>query len=118
MMNELTIQTLGSPRVLADDAVALVARRLATDLASGSEASERVGDGMEYAGSRVYQPGDSPRRLDWRSTARRAEPYTREYESLLRVPFFVVADTSASMHASSVPISKLDAPTGSRRRSG
>lgn len=108
-METLTIQSLGSPRALAQDAVVLIARRLATDLAAGSEASARIGEGMEYAGSRPYQPGDTPRRMDWRSTARRNAPFTREYESLHRVPFFLVVDNSMSMRASSIPVSKLDA---------
>lgn len=94
---------------MSHHAVAIVARRLATDLAAGAEVSERVGDGVEYAGSRPYQAGDSLRRLDWRVTARQGEPFSREYESLLRVPFFIVVDNSASMRASSVAVSKLDA---------
>jgi uncharacterized protein (DUF58 family) len=87
----------------------MLVRRLADDLASGADDSSRIGGGIEYAQSRPYQPGDSLRRLDWRLTARRQRPYSREYEALKRVPLFLVIDTSASMRAKSGPCSKFDA---------
>lgn len=34
----------------------------------------------EYRGLREYRPGDDPRDVHWRSTARRGEPVIREYE--------------------------------------
>lgn len=34
----------------------------------------------EYRGLRAYRPGDDPRDVHWRSTARRGEPVVREYE--------------------------------------
>lgn len=34
----------------------------------------------EYRGLRAYRPGDDPRDVHWRSTARRAEPIVREYD--------------------------------------
>src|SRR5262249_28285085 len=75
------------------------------------DASTRVGHGLEYAASRPYQPGDSPRRLDWRLTSLRRQPYTRVQEALRRVNVFLVVDTSASMSVGSLALSKLDAAT-------
>jgi uncharacterized protein (DUF58 family) len=104
-----TLQSLGSPAALSHDALVLTARRLADDLALGTDASIRIGSGVEYAQSRPYRPGDSLRRLDWRVTARKGEPYTREFEALHRLPVYIIADTSASMVQASVPVSKSHA---------
>jgi len=38
--------------------------------------------GDEFAGLREYQPGDSPRRVDWKALARTGELYTRNFEDL------------------------------------
>lgn len=108
-MDTLTLETLGSPKSLSHDALTLAARRLATDLALGADPSVRIGAGIEYAQSRPYRPGDSIRRMDWRITARKGEPYSREYEELHRTPFYIVVDTSPSMLPASTAVSKLDA---------
>ncbi len=36
--------------------------------------------GMEFESLRAYVSGDEPRRIDWKATARRAEPITRQYD--------------------------------------
>ncbi len=40
----------------------------------------RSGDGLEFHQLRDYQPGDSPRRIDWKATARRRQLISREYQ--------------------------------------
>ncbi len=45
-----------------------------------SAAAPRAGFGTELFGVREYRPGDSLRRIHWRSTARRGELTVREYE--------------------------------------
>ena len=45
-------------------------RRLADDLAFGTDLSLFVGSGLEYAQSRPYAPGDPIKMMDWRLTAR------------------------------------------------
>ena len=45
-----------------------------------SIAAPRAGLGSELFGVREYRPGDSLRRIHWRSTARRGELIVREYE--------------------------------------
>lgn len=37
-------------------------------------------EGEDLAGLREYQPGDSPRRVDWKALARTGELYTRDFE--------------------------------------
>jgi uncharacterized protein (DUF58 family) len=48
------------------------------------EAGPRVlrhrGESLTFAGLRAYAPGDDPRRIDWKATARQRVPITREYD--------------------------------------
>ena len=47
---------------------------------AGQQSSRLYGRGMDYAESRVYQPGDDVRRLDWRLTARSGELHTKLFQ--------------------------------------
>lgn len=100
---------LPRPDEFAQSNFALVVRRLADDLAFGSDTSRFLGSGLEYASSRPYQPGDSLRTINWRLTARSQQAFVKEYESLKRTCVYIVVDTSASMLVSSVSLSKLHA---------
>ena len=82
---------LPPPEQLARGNFELVVRRLADDVAFGSDNSRLLGSGLEYAGSRPYVPGDSVRLLDWRLTARTARPYVREYEALKRTNVYLLS---------------------------
>jgi uncharacterized protein (DUF58 family) len=86
----------------------MVVRRLADDLAFGTDASLFVGSGLEYAQSRPYAPGDPIKMIDWRVTARLGRPYVKEYETLKRTCLYIVVDTSASMGVSSTRLTKHD----------
>ena len=44
---------------------------------SGGHLSRFRGRGMEFDESRVYQPGDDPRNMDWRVTARSGQPHVK-----------------------------------------
>ena len=74
-------------RPYADSEVALVFPRF-TSLAMRREphelqaslAAPRAGSGNELFGIREYRPGDSLRRIHWRSSARHGELVVREYE--------------------------------------
>jgi hypothetical protein len=44
---------------------------------SGGHLSRFRGRGMEFDESRVYQPGDDPRNMDWRVTARAGKPHVK-----------------------------------------
>jgi uncharacterized protein (DUF58 family) len=100
--------TLGPPDALAHGDFEMVVRRLADDLAFGMDASLFVGSGLEYAQSRLYQPGDSVKMIDWRLTARTGKAHVKEYQTLKRTSIHLVVDTSASMAIASTPLSKHD----------
>jgi len=52
---------------------------------------------MDYAESRVYQPGDDVRRLDWRLTARSGKLHTKLFQEDREASLLIVLDTHASM---------------------
>jgi len=96
------------PDELARGDFELVVRRLAEDIAFGADNSLFVGGGLEYAGSRPYEPGDSVRMLNWRLTARTGKPFVKQHEALKRTCIYTLVDTSGSMAVSSTPLSKHD----------
>lgn len=97
---------LRPPSELARGDFEMVVRRIADDLAFGTDASLFVGSGLEYASSRPYTAGDSIRMLNWRLTARTGKPFVKEYEALKRTTVYLIVDTSASMAVSSTPVDK------------
>lgn len=107
-MMQASANPLRKPDELARGDFEMVVRRLAEDLAFGADSSLFVGGGLEYAGSRPYQPGDPVRMLNWRLSARTGIPFVKEYEALKRTNVYLVVDTSASMAVSSQPLSKHD----------
>jgi uncharacterized protein (DUF58 family) len=46
---------------------------------SGPRVLRHRGESLTFAGLRAYAPGDDPRRIDWKATARQRIPITREY---------------------------------------
>ena len=68
---------LGPPEELSHGDFEMVVRRLADDLAFGTDASLFTGSGIEYAQSRPYEPGDPIKQIDWRMTARTTSSRSR-----------------------------------------
>ncbi len=52
---------------------------------------------MDYAESRIYQPGDDVRRLDWRLTARSGKLHTKLFQEDRESSLLILLDTHASM---------------------
>ena len=63
----------------------------------GANPSVFRGHGMEYAESRAYQPGDAPRMIDWRLTARSGKTWTKLYHEERERPVFLLVDLRAPM---------------------
>lgn len=81
-------------------------KRLADSLSYGTDLSNFIGQGIEYAQSRPYQHGDPIKSIDWRVTARMGKTYVKEYEVPKSIPVWLIIDTSASMTISSTLLSK------------
>jgi uncharacterized protein (DUF58 family) len=64
------------------------------------------GHGSEPGESRLYQPGDDVRRIDWNVTARTNETYVREQIADHDLTAWLVVDASASMQFGTVPNDK------------
>lgn len=73
-----------------------VARRARRSLV-GAHGSRFRGRGMEFAESRIYQPGDDVRSIDWRVTARTGRPHTKLFQEERERPVILVVDLGASM---------------------
>ena len=101
-------QSLRPPNELIHADFEIVARRLADDMAFGTDTSLFVGSGLEYAQSRPYEPGDSIRQMDWRITAKTGKAFVKQYETLKRIAMYLVIDTSSSMSVASTQLTKHD----------
>lgn len=64
---------------------------------SGGHLSRFRGRGMEFDESRVYQPGDDPRNMDWRVTARAGTPHVKLFREERERPVWLLVDQGASM---------------------
>jgi uncharacterized protein (DUF58 family) len=53
-------------------------RPLETQAFSGNQVARNRGEGIEFADLRPFTPGDRVRRVNWRATARRGEPWVNE----------------------------------------
>lgn len=77
--------------------LALRTRRDLGDRGFGMHASRNKGSGLEFAQYRAYEPGDEPRRIDWKLFARSDRFFVREAEQESPVSVWVLIDASASM---------------------
>lgn len=78
-------------------AIALDVLRV-NSLQTGAYVSHFRGRGMEFDESRPYQPGDDPRSIDWRVTARSTTAFTKLFREERERPVLVVVDLRANMH--------------------
>ena len=86
------IRLSGPARVIALDVLRV------RSLQTGAYVSHFRGRGMEFDESRPYQPGDDPRNIDWRVTARSTEAYTKLFREERERPVLVVVDLRSNMH--------------------
>lgn len=84
-------------------ALRLRARRLArpatrvSGIHAATNASRFRGRGVDYAESRIYQPGDDIRQMDWRVTARSGKPHTKLFEEEREQSTLLIVDENPSL---------------------
>jgi uncharacterized protein (DUF58 family) len=86
------IRLAGPAKVVALDVLRV------TSLQTGAYVSRFRGRGMEFDESRPYQPGDDPRNIDWRVTARSTTAYTKLFREERERPVLVIVDLRRTMH--------------------
>ncbi|MDZ7768685.1 MAG: DUF58 domain-containing protein [Woeseiaceae bacterium] len=84
-------------------------------LQAGAYVSRFRGRGMEFDESRPYQPGDDPRNIDWRVTARSTEAYTKLFREERERPVLIMLDLRRSMHFATRGCSNPSMPAARRR---
>ncbi|MGR8999333.1 MAG: DUF58 domain-containing protein, partial [Gammaproteobacteria bacterium] len=65
---------------------------------SGGYVSRFKGRGMEFDETRLYQPGDDIRSIDWRVTARSGKTHTKMFREERERPVFISVDNRLAMH--------------------
>jgi uncharacterized protein (DUF58 family) len=75
----------------------LSARKKIFSSLAGNYVSHFRGRGMDYRETRIYQPGDDIRHMDWRVTARTGRPHTKLFTEERERPVFVVVDHGPAM---------------------
>ena len=64
---------------------------------AGAAVSRRLGRGLDFAETRVYQPGDDVRMIDWRVTARSGNAHTKLFVEERERPVLLFVDARAAM---------------------
>ncbi|MFR4437495.1 MAG: DUF58 domain-containing protein [Akkermansia muciniphila] len=90
--------------------IELRARHLATENFAGQYQSGFRGQGLDFDDFREYMPGDDPRFIDWKVTARMNSPFVRRFREEREQAVILAVDVSGSMHyaSSAARVSKLD----------
>ena len=77
--------------------IEMQARRLATATFAGQYRSGFRGQGLDFDDFREYTPGDEPRFIDWKVTARTGTPYVRKFHEEREQTLLLTIDVSGSM---------------------
>jgi uncharacterized protein (DUF58 family) len=86
----------------------LAGRLVSDELGLGIHASRRAGAGVEFEQYRAYQPGDDPKRIDWRMLARTDRYVVRESSTESHRHIRFLLDLSGSMNYTEQGIRRLD----------
>lgn len=77
--------------------IEMQARHLATATFVGQYRSGFRGQGLDFDDFREYTPGDEPRFIDWKVTARTGTPYVRKFHEEREQMLLLAVDASGSM---------------------
>jgi uncharacterized protein (DUF58 family) len=101
----VTLERLASLRHRARG-FSLLPRQPGASLLAGGHASKLRGRGLDFDEIRKYLPGDDPRTIDWRVTARTRTPHSRVFTEERERPVLLVVDQRLSMFFGSVKLMK------------
>ena len=86
----------------------LMVRRKLDGVLHGDHLGLLPGPGSEPGESRIYQPGDDVRRMDWSVTARTTHPHVRQMIADRELETWLVVDVSASLDFGTTGCEKRD----------
>jgi len=92
------------------EALRRLLRPLETQAFAGNQVPRAHGEGIEFADLRPFEPGDRVRRINWRATARRGEPWVTETHPERNSDVVIFLDTF--LEARLVDESTLDQAVG------
>lgn len=84
----------------------LLPRQPVRSLLAGGHTSKLRGRGLDFDEIRKYLPGDDPRTIDWKVTARTRQPHSRVYTEERERPVLLVVDQRIGMFFGSVKLIK------------
>ena len=93
---------LGARRLRASVAQALRRRE------SGRYPVRRLGEGRLFESLREWVPGDDPRHVDWKATARRGKRITRQFEAERRQQVLLILDAGRLLTAEVAGTSRME----------
>ncbi|MFM9034998.1 MAG: DUF58 domain-containing protein [Mycobacterium sp.] len=90
----------------------LTVKRKLDGVLQGNHLGLIPGPGSEPGDSRLYQPGDDVRRMDWSVTARTTHPHVRQMVADRELETWLVVDMSASLDFGTTGCEKRDLAVG------
>lgn len=81
--------------------IEMQARQRASSVFAGQYRASFRGQGLDFDDLREYSPGDDPRFIDWKVTARTGIPYVRKFHEEREQVLLLAIDVSASMNYAS-----------------
>jgi uncharacterized protein (DUF58 family) len=75
---------------------------------AGFRMTRRLGQGTEFESLREYSPDDEFRSIDWKATARRRHPISRQYETERSQTVILMVDAGRMMSTLTGELSRLD----------
>jgi uncharacterized protein (DUF58 family) len=75
---------------------------------AGSRVLRQRGESLTFSGLRGYVPGDDPRRIDWKATARQRVPITREYNLEQGQTILIAIDAGRLMTQTEAGVSRFE----------
>lgn len=74
----------------------------------GQRPERQLGEGRLFESLREFVPGDDPRHIDWKATARRRKVIARQFEAERRQQVLIVMDTGRLLTADVAGVARLD----------